>query len=289
MASKDREHIRRLREEANAIRVKEESRRRRSRMFAQLGIVVGAIVVIGAIVLLVVMGPKWFGNQNTPESAGMTAVTNSAGEEVEAPISVSNDGIVVGNDDAPVTIDYYFDYSCPHCQQYHMAIGGDIESAIADGDAKVNFHMIRFVSEYGLVAGAATAAVVEYQPELFLTVMDGIFAIPAEQQSTMSYGDYAVALESMGVTSPEALEAAEKGDYAWWVSDRTSQARADGVEGTPALYVNGEYQESLPTSGDELRAIIAAASGAPVETPAEAPADTGAETPATTPSETPAE
>ncbi|MDJ1372540.1 DsbA family protein [Gulosibacter molinativorax] len=282
MASKDREHIRKLREEANALRQKEEARNRRNRMFTQVGIVAGAVVVIAAIVMLVVMGPKWFGNQNTPEASGTVAVTSTAGDEVEVPISISEDGIVVGNEDAPTTVDYYFDFSCPHCQQYHAALGVDIENIIADGDAKVNFHMIKFVSEYGTVAGAATAAVVQYQPELFFTVMDGIFEIPAETQTTMSYGDYAVQLEAMGVTSQEALQAVEKGDYAWWLNDSTSKARQDGVQGTPSLYVNGEYQENLPTTGDELRAVVGAASAGATDAPAEstAPAQTPAETPA---------
>lgn len=273
MASKDRDHIRKLREEANSLREKEEARKRRSRMFTQVGIVVGAIVVIGLIVMLVVMGPKWFGNQNTPEASGTVQVTNAAGDAVEVPITSSGDGVVVGNEDAPNTLDYYFDYSCPHCQQYHAALGGDFEQIIAEGDAKINFHMIRFVSEYGVVAGASTAAVLEHQPELFFTVIDGIFAIPAETQSTMSYGDYAVQLQGMGVTSPEALEAIENGDFAWWINDSTDQARRDGVQGTPSLYVNGEYQESLPTSGDELRAILGAEAGDPAETPAATPAE----------------
>ena len=283
MASKDREHIRKLREEANALRIKEESRKRRTRMLTQIGIVVGAIVVIGAIVLLVVMGPKWFGNHNVPESSGTVAVTNAAGEEVEVPIAVSEEGILVGAEDAPVTVDYYFDFSCPHCQQYHAAVGGDIEQIIADGDAKVNFHMIRFLSQYGLYAGAATTSVIEYQPELFFDVVDGIFQIPAETQTTMSADAYAPLVQGMGVTSNEALEAIKNGDFVSWVDDRTNQARTDGVTGTPSLFVNGEYQESLPTSGDELRAVIAAASGEPVETPAETPAETSAETPAETP------
>lgn len=283
MASKDREHIRKLREEANAIRQKEEARKRRNRMWTQIGIVVAAILVIGLIVLLVVMGPRWFGNQSTPESSGTVAVTNTAGEEVEVPITVSADGIVVGNEDAPVAIDYYFDYSCSHCQDYHSLLGSDFTQIIADGDAQVTFHMIRFVSEYGLVAGASTAAVVQYQPELFFTVMDGIFSISSETQTTMSYGDYALQLQALGVTSQEALDAVESGEFAGWVSDATDQARNDGVAGTPSLFVNGENQESLPSSGDELRALIAAAAGESAETPVETAVET--ETPAATTAE----
>ncbi|MGO1545354.1 MAG: thioredoxin domain-containing protein [Gulosibacter sp.] len=288
MATKDREHIRKLREEANALRQKEEARKRRNRMFTQLGIVIGAIVVIAGIVLLVVFGPRWFGNENIPESSGTVAVSNSAGEQVEVPIVASESGIVVGNEDASNTIDFYFEYSCPHCVDYHAAIGGDIQQIIGDGDTKVNFHMIRYVSEYGLLAGATTAAVVQYQPELFFTVMDGLFAVPAEQQSTMTYGDYAAMLPAMGVTSEEAIEAAENGDYAAWLNNSTNDARGAGINGAPSVLVNGELQETLPASGDELRALVGASSAAPVETPAETAVETPAETTAQTPVETPA-
>ncbi|SJM54566.1 thioredoxin domain-containing protein [Gulosibacter sp. 10] len=281
MASKDREHIRKLREEANALRQKEEARRRRNRMLTQVGIVIGAVVVIGAIVLLVVMGPKWFGNQRTPESSGMIEVTDSEGQPVEVPITVSNDGILVGEEDAPDVIDYYFDFSCPHCAEYHAVVDEDIKTLIADGEVQVNYHMIRFVAEYGLLAGATTAAVIEYQPELFYTVMDGLFAVPAEQQTGWSYDDYSQHLATLGVTSTEAIEDTANGEFSWWLSDRTDQARKDGIPGTPTIMIDGEIQEQLPVSAEEFRAIIA---GEELPEPSvEAPISTQEQSPAETP------
>lgn len=257
MASKDRDRIRQLREEANALRKKEEARKRRNRMFAQLGIVGGAVVVIAAIVMLVVMGPRWFSNQIVPVASGEVELTNSDGEAVSLPIRVEEDGgVVVGADDAPAKLDYYFDFSCPHCQDYHAAMESSYEQVIADGDVQVTYHMIRFVQDYGQYAGSAVAGVVNTDPSMFYTVMNGIFDVPAETQVTWSYSDYASLVQSLGFTDEEALKNISDGSFSGWITDNTQRAREAGIPGTPSVAVNGTILENLPTSLEELQAAI---------------------------------
>lgn len=259
MASKDRDRIRQLREEANALRKKEEARKRRSRMFAQLGIVAGAVVVIAAIVLLVVMGPKWFSNQIAPSAEGEVELTNSAGEAVSLPIRVEEDGgVVVGSDDAPAKLDYYFDFSCPHCQDYHTAMESSYEQVLADGDVQVTYHMIRFVQDYGQYAGSAVAGVISADPSLFYTVMSGIFSVPAETQVTWGYSDYASYVQTLGFTDEEVIQNIADGNYGGWISDNTERAREDGISGTPSVGVNGTLLETVPASLDELLDAIGA-------------------------------
>lgn len=259
MASKDRDRIRQLREEANALRKKEEARKRRNRMFAQLGIVGGAVVVIAAIVMLVVMGPRWFSNQIVPVASGEVELTNSDGEAVSLPIRVEEDGgVVVGADDAPAKLDYYFDFSCPHCQDYHAAMESSYEQVIADGDVQVTYHMIRFVQDYGQYAGSAVAGVVNTDPSMFYTVMNGIFDVPAETQVTWSYSDYASLVQSLGFTDEEALKNISDGNFSGWITDNTQRAREAGIPGTPSVAVDGTILENVPASLEELQAAIGA-------------------------------
>ena len=63
MAKNDRDQIRRLREEANALRQQAEAKKRRQRMLAQVGTIVGALVVVAIIVGFAIMAPQWFGNR----------------------------------------------------------------------------------------------------------------------------------------------------------------------------------------------------------------------------------
>lgn len=267
MAQKDRDHIRRLREEANAIRKQEQAKRRRNKILAQVGTIVGAIVVIGAIVGLVVWGPQWFNPRPPFEAASTVSVTSSAtGEAREVPISTTErGGIMVGEADAPVTFDYWYDYSCPHCVEYHAAVGQSYLDLIATGQVRVEYLPINYVAPYGAQAGAAVLSVVQQQPELYFTVSDGLFAIPAQTQSSWTGPDYAAIMSTFGVTNEQAITDISDGTYLRIITDATRDARSGGVNGTPSIGVNGTLLDTIPTA-DELY-TIATDNGAAVTAP----------------------
>lgn len=269
MAEKDRDHIRRLREEANAIRKQEQAKRRRNRMLAQIGIIVGAVVVVGGIVALVMFGSQWFNPRPDFQAESTIEVTTSEGETVSQPIATTErGGILVGAADAPATFEYWYDYSCPHCVEYHTQSGQIYRDLIATGQVKVEFIPINYVAPYGAQAGAAVLAAVQHQPEEFFTVDDGLFSIPAEQQQSWSGGDYASILPSFGITDEAALAAIDEGTYVRIVNDSTKDARSNGVQGTPSVAVNGEMLAEIPVGEGIYQAAIDA--GANVELPSAA-------------------
>lgn len=247
MAKNDREQIRRLREEANALRQQAEAKKRRQRMFAQVGTIVGALVVVAIIVGFAIMAPQWFGNRNVPDASGNVKVTNTAGKDVEVPITINNDGVTVGNDEAPDTIEYYLDFSCPHCREYHKAMDPTYQQLIGDGKIKVQYHFIRFVDDYGMRAGAAMIAAVEAEPGKFYKLVDDLFEVEPQTQVAWAEADYATHLQGLGVTNSGVLEAIQDGDYNWWILDRTRNARSNGVKGTPSIGLNGELLQNLPS------------------------------------------
>ncbi|MFD2675358.1 DsbA family protein [Gulosibacter bifidus] len=256
MASKDRDRIRRLREEANQLRKQEEARKRRSRLFAQVGIVVGALVVVGLIATLVIMGPRWFGNQVTPEASAEVAVETADGKTTQVPISVGESGVTVGKADAKHTIDYYFDFSCPHCLQYHEAMDPHYKELIASGDAKVNYHIIRFVAQYGQYAGASLYSAVSADPTQFYTYVDALFAVPAETQMGYQMHNYVDVMKGAGVSDEAVLESIKKGEYTWFISDATERARAAGIPGTPSIVVDGKRHDNLPYDAATLEKVL---------------------------------
>lgn len=273
-SNKDREHIRRLREEANALRKQEEAKRRRSRMLTQIGVVVGAILLVAGIVLVAVMAPVWFGKQNRPEASGTVSVPNSEGQQVEVPITINADGVTVGKPDAPSTVDYYLDFSCAHCKQYHDAFGHEYKTAVGDGETRITFHFVRIVNEYGLRAGSAMASAVAHDPSSFYTVMDGLFAIDPQLQVGWNEADYATALTQLGISDENVLAEVRDGHYHWWIGNSTQKMRDAGVRGTPSIAVNGQLQEQLPTDRTTLRALLA---GETPQAPTGQPAEPGAE------------
>ena len=267
-SNKDRAHIRKLREEANALREQEEAKRRRTRMMTQLGIVIGAILVVAGIVFFAVMAPTWFGKQNVPEASGTVAVPNSAGEQVEVPISISEAGVVVGDPAAPSTVDYYLDFSCGHCKNYHDVLGHEYQTLVGDGAAKINYHFIQFVNPYGLRAASAMASAVVNDPSSFYRVVDDFFAIDPQVQTAWSEGDYAGELTKLGIGEQAVIDEVRDGHYHWWVRNSTRVARDSGINATPSVVINDELKEALPASREELRAAVGDTTAPAPEAPA---------------------
>ena len=262
MADKNREHIQKLREEANAIRKQEEARAKRGRVLTQVGIIVGAVVVLGAIVLLAVFGSTWFGKKIEITADGTVAVGRLDGSTVEQPIEVvDNSAIVVGAADAPVKIDYYFDDSCPHCVDYHEQTGAVYNDLVASGGAQVTYHAINIVAPYGAEAAAAIAATVANEPGAFFEVHDGLFGIPAETQTGWGPADYASALGQLGVTNQQALADTTNGEFSSWAASNTTAARAAGVNGTPTIFIDGEIQQTPPDAATLMGLVGTANTG----------------------------
>lgn len=273
MAKKNREHIRKLREEANAIRKQEQAKQRRNRVLLQLGIVGGAVILIAGLVFAFVKGADLLLPRGETNASGTISLETSAGETVEQPIQLHEGGYVsIGAAEAPVVLDYYYDYSCPHCVEYHRIMGAAYTELAASGQVRVNYRPIQFVAPYGKQAAAALLAATQHQPESFLTVSDGLFSVPGQTQTDWDKGDYAALLPQLGVTSPEAAQAVDDGAYLLVVNESTDAARDAGVKGTPSLAVNGQVQETLPSSPEELRTLVSG-QGAVLPTPtASAPA-----------------
>ncbi|MBN6778241.1 DsbA family protein [Pseudoclavibacter alba] len=276
MATKDREHIRRLREEANEIRRKQEAEAKRKRLVTTIGLSTLAVAVVALIVVMVVFGPKWFGPKAaTVAGSGNVAVMGSDGKQTEVPIAMSEDGvaIMVGKPEAPVTLDYWFDFSCPHCIDYHTVMDPTMKDLIVSGQAKINYRPVNIVAPYGKEAAAALLAVMAHQPELFYSVTDGLLDIPAQEQMNWTANDYAQHLSGLGVTNTDIITETANGTYRSKVESNTQVARDAKLKGTPSLAVNGQMQEQLPDAAG-LIALVGANGGdvSAVPTPAAAPA-----------------
>lgn len=276
MATKDREHIRRLREEANEIRRKQEAEAKRKRLVTTIGLSTLAVAVVALIVVMVVFGPKWFGPKAaTVAGSGNVAVMGSDGKQTEVPIAMSEDGvaIMVGKPEAPVTLDYWFDFSCPHCIDYHTVMDPTMKDLIVSGQAKINYRPVNIVAPYGKEAAAALLAVMAHQPELFYSVTDGLLNIPAQEQMNWTANDYAQHLSGLGVTNADIITETANGTYRSKVESNTQVARDAKLKGTPSLAVNGQMQEQLPDAAG-LIALVGANGGdvSAVPTPAAAPA-----------------
>lgn len=214
---------------------------KKRKLFTQLGIVLGALVVVGIIVAIVIVATN-----TTPDDAsgdatppvGQTATVSIAG--VDVPLEITEKGIALGNPDAPVVVDLFEDFSCPHCKDYEAAAGASFLQVVAEGDAVVNFNHINIVTPYGARGGSMSMCVAEGQPELWTTVHTALFTNQGQGTNNWKTGSFRDFAATLGVTDQDTLDCIFEGRYMNWIGINTDAAMSSGVTGTPSLWINGQ-------------------------------------------------
>lgn len=207
-----------------------------------LQIAAGAVfLAIAAVVVLIVVSSSSSG------SGGDTKIEETA--EVNRLLAgVPQDGMVLGDPEAPVELVEYGDLQCPVCKGYSEEILPPIiESKVKQGKVKIDFRNFTIIGEQSPPAGAAALAASEQgrgwnYVELFYR----------------NQGE-----ENSGYADDEFLEAlAEKSgvkNLVKWNQDRkkllekveatSEEAQRLGFEGTPSFAVKGPQTNRLEPLG----------------------------------------
>ena len=197
-----------------------------------LAVAIGVIVALVLILILVL----------TPDNISST-------------LSIGNSP-VLGDENAPVVIYQFTDFSCPYCaaaEGKNQEVVDMLKSRFSGWEApmpliKENYvktGKVKIVFKYYLGHGTAIAAhavalgVNEQNPELFWKFADIAFA----SQSTLNLNDVAkmkaIAVE-LGVNKTRLEDYLASKAYETQLSDDIKMADANDVEGTPAFFINGE-------------------------------------------------
>jgi protein-disulfide isomerase len=121
---------------------------------------VAILVLIGVVFLFVIASLSLDkGDEDPIEITGASEVQKLVG-------GIQQDGRVLGDDSAPVTVQVFNDLQCPHCADYELdVIDPLIENEVRDGDVKLEFHHFSTgARNTGLAAyGAVDAGIQDYQ------------------------------------------------------------------------------------------------------------------------------
>ncbi len=186
-------------------------------------------LVIGMILLVVLVG------------AGAALAKNRTDTHAVLPSSVSvADGYgVTFNPKAPVKLDIYEDYQCPHCRDFETVNGKYINSLARAGKMHVVFHPITLLGpESALTAAAAACAsdqgkFLDYHAALFQNQ-------PASENSGAWTNDKLVLIgHSIGITSAKFDTCVKSGQYTQWAMNVESDASAKNINSTPTVLLNG--------------------------------------------------
>ncbi len=195
-----------------------------------LWIVIGAAV--GLIILLALVALLSGGNDTkTADDGTETSMAETIGQPV--------DGRLMGDPNAPVLIEAYEDFLCPHCQLYNAALGETIKNdLVATGIARYEFKHRFVINEGSITIGAATECAVdqgmfwEYHDALFVEIENNASAgLPAGLKRVAAD----VGLDEN--TFERCLDSREH--YEQMLREDNNAARDRDVNSTPTIFING--------------------------------------------------
>lgn len=209
------------------------------------------------------------GTATTPAPTTATSASSAApSASVSATPKAATDdfGIVIaqGKPGTPV-VDIYIDFQCPYCGQLDRAIAPQLERAATERTARVAVHPMVFLDR-GLGNDSSTrmAKLFICSSEVSTDVARHFYAAAFANQPTegKGYDDAVVAkvFADATITADDVAaitQCAASPTYDGWVSQVDSAALERGVEGTPALFVNGTVFNpgSVATAEEFYKAI----------------------------------
>ena len=227
------------RERVKAMRAEQARKERQRERLLRLGIV-GAVIVAVAIIAVAVTVSR-----NGDD--GPTALPET--------VAAEGDGVTFGAADAPVTVDVWLDFLCPHCKDFEDQNGSTLDELADAGEAKITYHPVTFTGRNysGRANNAFGCAIDAGQGKEYL---EGLFVSP-QQWTDNALIDVG---EELGLDGDFA-SCVRDDTYDDWSSSVTQKATERGdITGTPTVHVNGEVLENWTPDG--IRgAVAAAASG----------------------------
>ncbi len=230
----------------------QEAKERRIRNIITYGILGVAVLAIVGVIAAVVLSTR-----NAPVASGGGATT---GEYT----------LVAGNADAPVTVAIYQDYMCPYCGRFERANRADLEAMVADGSAKIEFHLMNFLDDasqgtkFSSRAANALVAVAKAEPDKVMAFNAALFdGQPEENTAGLSDSQIADLARQAGVSNDVVATFAQMANQDF-VNRSNTAAFQSGVTGTPTVKINGETwpaqgQGGLMYESGPLKAAVAEA------------------------------
>jgi protein-disulfide isomerase len=229
----------------------------------------GAIVVaaVAAAVLAVVLtGGSSSPPKNVPAVGSLANGLPGAGEVQALLKGVPQNGLILGQPSAPVTMVEYVDLQCPYCQQFETQVmPGVIRRYVRTGKLKVQLRPWAFIGpdsvrgQRAVLAAARQNKAFNYAELLY------------DNQATENTGWLSDSLVTSAAASipglrvPELLSDRDSAPVKAAAKTVDAQVQADGVSATPTIFVGKsgthgtEVKLSSPTDAQTLVSAINAA------------------------------
>lgn len=153
--------------------------------------------------------------------------------------------VVVGNAQATTKLAVWEDFQCPACGDVARGETGQrIDAGIADGSLQVSYHVVSFLDRgaVGPSSRAANAAYCASGQDRFLQFHQWAFARqPTENGSGYTVDELIASGPQIGIADQDSFATCiREQSYSAQVSASTSSLVANGIQGTPTIFENGQ-------------------------------------------------
>lgn len=202
--------------------LQEEQRRRR---LYYGGAAIGTVLFIALLVLLRYLNAPSIEDVIVPAS-------------LESPANA--DGRSWGPEDAPVVIEAFADYQCPHCKEFSVNVGKQLaDTYAATGQVRFEYHNYAFMGTESV--RAAEAAECAADQNMFWPYHDVIFA---NQKATNSNSFSSAMLKNFaivgGLNTSEFNSCFDSGTHSETIRTDNTAANMREITSTPTVFINGE-------------------------------------------------
>ncbi|WP_437957140.1 thioredoxin domain-containing protein [Sorangium sp. So ce119] len=169
--------------------------------------------------------------------------TGAASAGVGLYSGIPQDGIVLGDPSAPITLVEFSDLRCSHCRDYALEVlPAILERHVRTGQVKLVFRNLTFLGP-GSVQAARMAAAVGMQDRLW-DFVDHFFRIQARERPTITDDLLLrVASELPGVDAAQAMAERDGAEVARQLAEAQAEAGRLEIRGVPAVFLSRQGQE----------------------------------------------
>lgn len=204
------------------------------------------IGIVGVVAVLVVLA-----------GFAITSISsdNATDTALNTPANVTDDYGVVYDAEAaggepstdPVSVELYEDFQCPGCQSFEAASGEFLKQQVESGAIEITYRPFSFLDALGASpneyskrsTNLAICALDAGGVEDYVTVHDYLYQNqPTEGTAGPEDAELIEAAEGLGITGLDECVRTER--FGRWIEDAKAAGTADGVTGTPTVYVGGE-------------------------------------------------
>jgi protein-disulfide isomerase len=192
-----------------------------------------ALWLIGVSVVVVALVVVLINLRNRPAEPAPTA------ESVIPPAWIN--GKSLGNPDAPVVMQAWEDFLCPHCREWSATIVPRlVNDYIKTGDVRLEFHSLPLQGfEPGSSMAALTAECAADQ-NLFWPYHDRLFEAQDQGQAGYTLDTLTRLATATGLDESQFSQCMASQQHLDSVQQSGQQASELGITGTPSVFINGQ-------------------------------------------------